>query len=416
MKRLAIIGGGASGLMAAITAASQHISVDIFEKNSSVGKKILASGNGRCNIINTHYHNADFSSSSPDFSSHALEKFNFTAFEKFAQSIGLFLDKKDDGRCYPMSNEAKAVVNALLTRAQLLGVSIITDAHVTSLAKENSSFSIQTATNTYDNYDYLLITSGSEAAPQLGGSDEGYTFAKTFGHSINLTYPALVQLHIDSNVHHKMSGVRKEASVHLYINNSKEMEQKGDILFTKYGISGLAILDISERAAYALAYYSEVKISLNLFADMDKAQLASHLNKLCTTLPQYPIHTILSGMIASKISATLLEFVGITPDTPASTLSPKMLKKIIHTLQDWRFNISDTHGFKHAEVSGGGVNCDEINPKTMASTQCKGLYFAGEVLDVVGRRGGFNFAWAWASAFSAANAIVKHANESQIHP
>lgn len=407
MKRLAIIGGGASGLMAAITAATQNISVDIFEQNEKVGKKILASGNGRCNIINTSYNMNDFSGIHPNFAKTALENFTFKDFEKFALSIGLLLDKKEDGRCYPMSNEAKAVVNAFETRAQLLGVTIITNAKVNALSKEGESFKVTTKEKHYEGYDFLLITSGSQAAPQLGGCEDGYHFAESFGHSINPTYPALVQLQIDSNIHHKMAGVRKEASVTLYINNTKEMHQKGDILFTKYGISGLAILDVSERAAYALAYFSDVKISINLFDNFDKSQLASQINKLCTTLPTYPIATILSGLIASKVAFALLEFININPNISAQELSPKALKKLIHTLQDWRFNISNTHGFKHAEVSGGGVNCEEVNENTMASNLCEGLYFAGEVLDIVGRRGGFNFAWAWASAYAAATAITK---------
>lgn len=406
MKKLAIIGGGASGLMAAITAASSGISVDIFEQNSDVGKKILASGNGRCNIINTQYTSQDFAGLDTDFCHYALEQFNFKNFEKFALSIGLLLDKKEDGRCYPLSHEAKAVVLAFKTRCESLDVTIITNTKVTALDKSDTHFNVTTAEKKHTHYDKLLICNGSNAAPQLGGCEDGYHFGESFGHSINLTYPSLVQLHINSNFHHKMAGVRKDALVHLFINNTKEMSQQGDILFTKYGISGLAILDISERASNALAYFSEVKISINLFPELDKSQLNAQVKKLCDTLPEYPILTVLGGMIASKIALQVLEFCGIESHIKVKDLSPKVFKKMVHTLQDWRFEISDTHGFKHAEVSGGGINTAEINPKTMESTLCKDLYFAGEVVDIVGRRGGFNFAWAWASARLSAKSIT----------
>lgn len=407
MKKLAIIGGGAAGIMAAVITASKGVSVDLFEQNSGIGKKILASGNGRCNIINTHYNNNDFSSLDADFSRNALEHFNFEAFEAFALTLGLFLDKKEDGRCYPLSNEAKSVVLAFDTRLKALDVNLFTESKVVKLEKDALKFRVSTQEKQYEDYDALLITTGSQAAPQLGGNEDGYNFATAFGHSINLTYPALVQLHIDSKIHHKMAGVRKDALVHLYVNNTKELSQTGDILFTKYGISGLTILDISERASYALTYYNEVKISVNLFPELDKAQLASRINKLVSSLVDYPILTLLSGMMAYKIAVTLLEFLDINPQTKAGALNSKELKKIIHTLQDWRFNISDTHGFKHAEVSGGGINCSEIIASTMESKLIPGLYFAGEVLDVVGRRGGFNFAWAWASAYAASQTIVK---------
>ena len=406
MNTIAIIGGGASGLMAALFAARSGADVTIYEHNASVGKKILASGNGRCNIINTTATHDDYAGNDPPFVTYALKQLSFGYFEKFCNSIGLILDIKEDGRCYPLSNEAKSVLIALKSAVSEAGVKIITDSHVSAVTKKENRFIIETPSGK-NHFDKVLIATGSEAAPQLGATNDGYTFARSFGHEIIPTYPSLVQLHLNSKNHPKMAGVKTLAEVTLLIDGKSNTKVTGDILFAAYGISGLAILDISQRASYALLNKQRVSISLNLLPRYDRVALVSVIEKLFASVPKHTVHTALCGVIPAKIATYLLEDAAIALSASVSTLTPKEIKKLAQLIGEWKFDVTDTHGFKHAEVSGGGVSTAQINNKTMESKLIEGLYFSGEVLDIVGKRGGYNFNFAWASGMIAGKEMAK---------
>jgi len=394
-KKVAIIGGGASGLMCAIFCAKSGLEVEIFEQNTKCAKKILVSGNGRCNITNTTFTKENYISNNPDFVTDALKEFDFIAFEKFINAIGLVLDKKEDGRCYPLSNEAKSVAHLLEDYARSLDVKFLLETK------------IENAKDLFKNYSHVVVATGSQAASHLGGNADGIRFSEEFGHTSLATYPSLVQLHLDASVAHKMSGAKVDGEVTLLINYKKDSSSKGDILFTKYGVSGFSILDISARASQALLNYEAVTVSLNLLPSFTAQKLSAHILSVSNAMPAFNILDILVGLIPVKIATNLLEHLEIDSSIKAGDIHTKLTKKIANTLLNWRFEVSDTHGFRHAEVSGGGINTDEIDPKTMESTKQKNLYFVGEVLDVVGHRGGYNFAWAWASGVCAAKSISK---------
>ena len=204
-----------------------------------------------------------------------------------------------------------------------------------------------------------------------------------------------------------MAGVRTSAEVTLYLNGRPEEKVLGDILFTNYGISGLAILDISQKAASALMAYQQVTVGINLLPRFNRQALGSVLEKLNSAVPNHTMETVLSGIIPTKVVPHLLQSARIDAAIPASELTTKEVKRLAHLMQDWRFEIADTHGFKHAEVSGGGVSTAQIDNKTMESKLVSGLYFAGEVIDIVGRRGGYNFNFAWASGMIAGEELAK---------
>lgn len=392
-KRIAIVGGGASGILCAIFCAKNGWHVDLFEQNDKCGKKILVSGNGRCNISNQNLSVDKFLGTNPHFVSHAINRFDFKKFEDFTNSLGLLLTKKEDGRAYPLSQEAKSVVALFLEHAKELGVNIYINNKITN-PKE-----------LFNKYDVLVIATGSEAASHLGGCDDGYKFAQSFGHSIIPTFASLVQLHLTSPLLKKIAGAKVEGSVTLFRNRQKDITTYGDILFASYGISGFAILDISHHASFALSQFEDVEISLNLLPQFTAQLLSTHIATLVKQRENLKIFEILQGLLPSKIALGLLEYLLIDKDIELKNIDTKTIKKIVHTMQNWRFSVSDTHGFRHAEVSGGGVNTDEINPKTFESKLKKNLYFCGEVLDITGVRGGYNFAFAWASAYVAAKAI-----------
>ena len=392
---VAIIGAGASGLICAIFCAKAGIKVDIYEQNSKCAKKILVSGNGRCNITNTNLSANDYFSDNATFVKNALDEFGFKEFQMFCNSIGLMLDVKDDGRVYPLSNEAKSVAKIFEDYALSLGVSFHRDTKIENIKELQKK------------YDSVVVATGSEAASHLGGNADGHSFASEFGHNIIPTYPSLVQLHLNSVVAKKMSGAKINGEVTLLLNHKKDISSSGDILFTNYGVSGFAILDLSQRASVALMNYEAVDISVNLLPAFNAQKLSSHILQVAKSVPNLTILDILVGLIPIKIAQNLLDDLDIPHTLESKEIHTKLAKKIANAILNWRFEVSDTHGFRHAEVSGGGVDTTEVDPKTMQSYKCNNLYFCGEVLDVVGRRGGYNFAFAWASGYLAAKNLIK---------
>ena len=394
MKKISIIGAGASGILCAIFCAKSSLKVDLYEQNSKIAKKILVSGNGRCNITNKNISASNYFSDNPSFVQDALNEFGFNEFSKFCGSIGLILDVKDDGKVYPLSNEAKSVVTLLHSYAKSLGVNFITDTKITDIKKLISDSSA------------VVVATGSEAASHLGGNRDGLEFAEVYGHTIIETYPSLVQFEVSSSIFKKMAGAKVNGEVTLLINNQVEDSKSGDILFTPYGLSGFSILDISQSASKAIKEYKNVQVSINLLPSFNAQKLSNHILNTSKNMPNIDILEILNGLIPNKIAIGILEYLKIDKET--KDIQTKLSKKIVNALLNWRFNVDDTHGFRHAEVTGGGVNTDEIDPKTMQSLKQKNLYFCGEVLDVVGARGGYNFAFAWASGFVAAKNITKN--------
>ena len=407
--KIAIIGAGAAGIMAAITAKrlNKNLQIDLFDANKSIGKKILASGNGRCNISNSNITSKNYIGENPDFVNYALKEFDFKAFEKFCKSIGLLLDIKESGKVYPLSNEAKSVTNLLELALQELDVRDFLETFINDIEKEGEKFIIRTNEKEFKDYDKVLISNGLGAAPQLNASEIGLDFASKFGHSYNPTYPSLVGLKTENTHNGKLQGVKKECNVSLFVNGNLEQEIFGDVLFTSYGVSGFAILDISQLAVLNLTSYQDVKIGINFFPKINRNDLADQIQALFKTVPNQKAVDILTGIISNKIAPVLLDICKIDLNTKASEINAKQIKAISYQLNQWKLKVIDSQGFGHAEASGGGVRTAEVDNKTYESKLVKGLYFAGEVLDIVGNRGGFNLQFAWASGYLVGKSLGK---------
>ncbi|OCL91840.1 NAD(P)/FAD-dependent oxidoreductase [Aliarcobacter thereius] len=399
--KIAIIGGGAAGIMAAITAKrlNKDLQIDIFDANKSIGKKILASGNGRCNISNTKITSKNYLGENPDFVNFALKEFDFKAFLKFCKSIGLMLDIKESGKVYPLSNEAKSVVNLLALALEKLEVNIYYEHFIQKVEKKDDKFIIIANEKEFKNYSKVLVSSGLGAAPQLNSTEIGLEIASSFEHTYNPTYPSLVGLQTKDTYNGKLQGVKKECKVSLYVNGTLEDEIFGDVLFTAYGVSGFAILDISQRAVLALSQYSDVELRVNLFANINVNDLADQIATLFKSLQNSRVVDVLIGVVSNKIAPILLNICKIDLDTKVENINIKQIKAISHQLNSWRLKVIDTQGFGHSEASGGGVRTIEIDNKTYESKIVRNLFFAGEVLDIVGNRGGYNLHFAWASGY-----------------
>ena len=396
-----IIGAGAAGLCAAITSARAGQSVTLLEQNNKIGKKILVSGNGKCNIDNKYINTNRFHSQNPHFIEEVLEGYNFDVVEKFFTSIGLELIEGKEGKMFPLSLQASSVVELLEYEAKRAGVQIICDCAVTSIAKEADNFTLETTQGTKA-CEKLLLASGSPAAPQLGGSNSGYAFATKMGHSLVPRHPSLVQLCSEESWVKACAGVKVAGSVQLYANGAYITEKKGDLLFTNYGISGLAILDLSRDVSTRLANFDYCELSLDLMPGLSKEKLTNLLLKRVEEGSNKPLTLWLQGIINKKLINIILK-QSKCKASEEGELNRKEINKLVHAIKNLKLSINDTKGFKGAEVTTGGVDTREITPQTMESKIVPNLFFAGEILDVDGDRGGFNFHWAWVTGLRVSN-------------
>ena len=400
-SQMIIIGAGAAGLCAAITRARAGEKVTLLEQNSKVGKKILVSGNGKCNIDNKYINLNRFHSQNPDFVAKVLKGYDFPVVEKFFTSLGLELLEGKEGKMFPMSLQASSVVELLEYEAKKVGVEIVCECAVTGIDKNGSTFTIETSQGT-EICEQLLLASGSPAAPQLGGSNSGYAFATRMGHSLIPRHPSLVQLCSDEGWVKACAGVKVAGVAKLYANGAYITEKEGDLLFTNYGISGLAVLDLSREVSTRLANFDYCELSLDLMPELSKEKLTNLLQARVKKESEKPISLWLQGIINKKLIPIILEQSKCKVRTE-DTLNRKEINKLVHAIKNLKLSISDTKGFAGAEVATGGIDTTEINPLTMESKIVPNLFFAGEILDVDGDRGGFNFHWAWVTGLRVSN-------------
>lgn len=398
MSRVAIIGAGASGLVCAIEAARKAHQVTVFEKNSKVGRKILATGNGRCNISNENITLSRYHGEAPHAAKEALRRFDTSAGKAYFRALGLEMREGEEGRLYPMSHQASSVVDMLLHEARSLGVHFVLECEVLQIEKKGTEFVVHTKEQKHS-FDACVIATGSVAMPTLGSSGSGYGFAKALGHNVIEPYPSLVQF-ISNEPHLKeASGVKMDAGVELYIDNQKRQSVQGDLLFTAYGLSGSAILDVSRAASKAFVEGERVHVVLDLLPTLSREALTSLLQKRMSIAKEKSLSLWLEGIIPKKLAHFIIQNTKLGHIKEASMLGAKEIKKIVFALKALRVDICATKGFESAEVCAGGVDVRELDAKNLMSQKMKNLYFCGEVLDIDGDCGGFNLHFAWASGY-----------------
>ncbi|MGB0990779.1 MAG: aminoacetone oxidase family FAD-binding enzyme, partial [Halarcobacter sp.] len=248
------------------------------------------------------------------------------------------------GKVYPLSNEAKSVTTLLQSKLESLGLNFIGNTKIVKIRKEQEKFILSSEEEEFKDYDKVLISSGLAAAPQLNSTEIGMDIASSFGHSSNITYPSLVGLQTDFEHKARLQGVKKESLVTLFIDGQKENEILGDVLFTKYGVSGFAILDISQYAVYPLSLYQDVQIAVNLFPTINRNELLAQIEGLFKSLPNEKAQTLLTGIISNKLAPIVLENAKIANDALAKDINSKHIRSIINNLINWRFKITDTQG------------------------------------------------------------------------
>ncbi len=392
-QNIAIIGAGACGLVSAIEVAKSDASIVIYEKDHKAGRKIAASGNGHCNISNRVISMKNYHGYSPHF---AKDIIKFDA-KRYFEELGLELREKAHGRLYPYNDQAQIVVDILLYHAQKSGVEIRYDTAVDSIEKSENGFII----NGTDYFDRVILATGSSAMPRISGSESGYALAQSLGHTIVTPLPSLVQLITEEEDFFGASGVKVNVELKLLIEGGEKMHQTGDLLFTNYGLSGSAILDLSRSASLGLWQRKQVKIVADLFKEMEIDRLKNLLQRRAKL--SLPIELWLGGILPKKLITPLLKRAKVDRKTAQNRRSIHVLA---YAMKHLEFTIKDTKGAKKAEVMAGGVSTNEIDPKSLESKLHKGLYFCGEMIDIDGDCGGYNLHWAWSSGYCAGRSAV----------
>ena len=389
-----IIGGGASGMMAALTAAKQGHSVTLLERQARVGRKLLATGNGRCNLTNrraapTHYHGGDFAA-------YALSAFSVEDTLAFFEVLGLVTVTEDSGRVYPFSNMAGSVLDVLRFALEQPGITVETGQAVTEIHKTGKGFTVQTETGTFA-AEKVILAAGGCAGGKVGGVMDGYRMAKALGHHRTALYPSLVQLKTDPTYPRALKGIKAEAAITIRRGREIVAQNRGEILFTEYGVSGPAIFDISRAVATG---GEGLTCCLNFFPDWTEEQILHYVNQRRAAMAAHEAGALLTGAFHSRLGQMVCKAAGFTNQSAAS-LTDADLGKIAARAAEFALPITGVCGFDQAQVTAGGLDTGEFDPRTMESRLVPGFYACGEVLDVDGQCGGYNLQWAWSSGHLA---------------
>lgn len=407
---LIIVGGGASGLIAAITAKDFGIDVAIVEATDRIGKKILTTGNGRCNISNkgTEAPFSNYHSNESKFFYDVLIKFGVKETLDFFNTLGLPIVELQSGKLYPQSLQASSVVDILKMALDDRSIPLYTNCKVKTIHK-HENFKLSTTNEDYKLFtcSNLILACGGKSAPKTGSDGSAYYIAKNFGHSILPLLPGIVQLKLNYKNLKAISGIKFDGFAKVIIDDMIVRKDFGEILFTDYGISGPPILQLSALASKGLFEGKKIEISIDLMPKHTYEELQEFIECHFALLSHRPIVDVLVGVINKKLIPTLLKECGIVNlHMPCYELSWKDKKRLIDTLKDWKFTCIGTNDFNQAQVTIGGIDTTEVNCSTLESKLVPNLYFTGEILDVHGDCGGFNLQWAWSSGYIAAKSIA----------
>ena len=395
---LIIVGGGAAGLTSALIAKDFGIDVAIIEGSDRIGKKILTTGNGRCNISNENINKNRYHSENPYFFQHALDSFTLKDTIDFFAYLGIPLVTLDGGKIFPMSLQASSVLDILRFALEEKNIPVYVNTKAKEIVKQKNGFKIYCTDDATYECGKLIIATGGKSAPKTGSDGSGYILAKQLGHSVISQVPALVQLKLNYNRLKALSGVKFDGYAEILINDKAVQKEFGEILFTDYGISGPPILQLSRTASYGLSKNNKVTLKIDMLPTITSEALKEFLENHWSVFGGRSVHDSFIGIINKKIIPIILKEAKIEDvHKPCSDLNWKEKNSIYDLLKQWEFEVSGNNSFANAQVTAGGVNTKEVNAETLESNIVPNLFFAGEVLDVDGDCGGFNLQWAWSS-------------------
>ncbi len=407
-KRIIIIGGGAAGLMASIVAARRGAHVTLVERMQRVGKKLLATGNGRCNLSNTdldfeHYHGKE-----PGFVVPALMTCDLDRTLAFFKELGLEY-MEEDGKIFPRSEQAGSVLEVLRYEALRLGVNELTETRIGAIKKQGDAFLLTASNGHTFNADAVIIATGGKSAPNLGSNGSGYVLAESLGHTIVEPVPALVQVCLDEDWPKQLQGLKISGRSELLVDGKAAGARSGEILFTDYGVSGPPLLELSREISLGIQAGKSCQLRLDLVTGMPHKEVADLIESRWKTSPHKSLEFSMVGFIHKRLIMVALETAGLKErhGEASENFNKRDAHRLAAALKDWRATCSGTQSWMHSQVTAGGVATCDVDASTLESRLVDGIYFAGEVLDVDGDCGGYNLQWAWSSGFTAAENIVK---------
>ena len=395
-----IVGAGASGLMCALQCARRKKRVLLLEKEHQCGKKILVSGNGRCNLTNA-FVCADDYRATPQLAEKILAQFSFEQCVNFFHDLGVLTVQEGQGRVFPLTGKSTAVAEALRLACREAGVELKTESEVVRINKKKY-FSAYLQSGAIFTSKYLVLACGSKAYPQAGGTESGYRLASSLGHSIIEPTPALCAVCVKEKAVARLQGIRAQVRVDAWPQTEKQLSSAGEILFTTYGLSGPVVLNISGPLGKALAG-GPVTLYVDFFPEIQEKE--PFLRKRAAQFGSRTAKEFFAGLLHENIANLRIDFAGIRKNAPVSNWTENTLKNVAKTLGAWPFTVVSLRPWNEAMAAAGGVNCAEINYNSLESLCCDGLYVLGELLNVDGRSGGFNLHFAWACGYVAAKAM-----------
>lgn len=409
MYDVTVIGGGAAGMMAAIVAARAGASVLILEHMDQCGKKILSTGNGRCNYTNKMQGIEYYRSDDPAFVLSVLEQFYQQDTVAFFEEIGITPTERD-GYFYPNSMQAVSVRDVLLMELERLGVSIRYNVGIRRILDQTGFYEICTKNGDFSTKTCVLAT-GGKSAKATGSDGSGFLYLVPLSHKVTDLVPALVGLKAKQPFFKELAGIRAKAKVSLFVENVQKTEDFGEVQFTDYGISGIPVFQVSRFATRALALGQHVSAKIRFLTEYSQDEIAAMLKQRFSYSEEKTALQALIGLFPLKLAKVLLKRSGISEDKAAHTCSEEELAKLLEQILAFTCDIIGSGSFEQSQVTSGGVFLEEISADTLESKLHPGLFFAGEIMDVDGMCGGYNLQWAWSSGYVAGKAAAKAATE-----
>lgn len=394
MRSVLVIGGGAAGMMAALTAAEdKNNRVLLLERQQRVGRKLLATGNGRCNLTNIGAAAANYHGEAPDFALSALRQLPPGETLALFRSFGLLTVTEESGRVYPLSDSASSVLDVLRFQLAQRGVELRCSSPAREIRREKGGFLVLTDGEQL-RADRLIVACGGAAGKKLGGVTDGYELLAPLGHKRTKLYPSLVQLTTEPDYPRALKGVRADASLRLLRGKELLAEAQGEVQFTERGVSGPAAFDLSRAASTG---GEGLTLRLDFLRDYSETQLRALLAARRESLPDLEAAELLTGPVHNRLGKMLLRYSGLDTKKCVGALSDRELQQVAAACKDFRLPLRGTEGFDSAQVTAGGLRTADFDPETLQSRLVPGLYVCGELLDIDGDCGGYNLQWAWAS-------------------
>lgn len=401
--KIAIIGGGAAGLSCAIVAAKKagagKVDIVIYESKDRVGKKILATGNGRCNMLNIYAGADDYSS--PSFVRDILSAYGAESTRRFFEELGLYTRCDEEGRVYPLSNQATSVLDVLRFECEHLKVKALCENEITAIKKQGKGFVLSDGKY----YDKVVLSCGGKATAKNFG---GYELLKSLGHTVTKLMPALTKLTVKDNSFTKsLKGIRHKGTLTLKIDGKKITEESGELLFADYGLSGIAVMQLSSFVARHFRNSKTIPvIECDFVAEMSFDELSDSIVKICRYNKELKTENLLTGFMPKKLGENILKTAGVPLGKNVGELAEKEIKEIASLCKKFTFEISGLRPFDDAQVTSGGADLRDFDSKTLESKKVKNLYCCGELLDIDGPCGGYNLLWAFASGRAVGESLI----------